>query len=83
MQAQQSAAMKAITVRNVPDALYGRLVRLAEKSRRSLQQQVLVLLESAPNPDAAPLERARAIREALAGRKLGDTVREVRAERQR
>jgi hypothetical protein len=83
MHAQQIACMKAITVRNVPDALYGRLVRLAEKNRRSLQQQIIVLLDSAPNPDLALLDRARAIRETLAGRNLGDSVNEVRQERAR
>ncbi|MCK6526319.1 hypothetical protein L6R50_01730 [Myxococcota bacterium] len=76
--------LKVITVRNVPDDLYRTLARLAERNRRSLQQQVLVLLEQARVYDRdSPVERARAMRRRFAGRALGDTVAEVRAERER
>ncbi len=74
--------MKAITLRNVPDDLHQALVRLAQRNRRSLQQQLLVLLEQARSLDGeSPLRRAAELRQRLAGRDLGDTVAEIRAER--
>ncbi len=77
--------MRVLTVRNVPDDLYAALVRQAEQNRRSLQQQVLVLLERGRDLGAAesPLETAQRIRAQLAGRPLGDTVAEIRADRER
>ena len=76
--------MKVITVRKVPDDVYEALANLARRNRRSLQQQVIVLLERAKvSLQESPVERARAIRKKLEGRKLGDTVREIRQDRRR
>lgn len=76
--------MKVVTVRNVPDDVHRALTRLAERNRRSLQQQALVLLERARRLDRdSPLEAARALREQLQGRELGDSVAEVRQDRER
>ena len=81
---QNAVIMKTITVRNVPDDLLVELKRLAAQNRRSLQQQVLLLLERArASRRESPLDRAAALRGRLAGRELGDTVREVRDERAR
>ncbi len=76
--------MKTITVRNVPDDLHRDLRRLAERNRRSLQQQALVLIERARVARLdSPAQRAAEIRERLSGRVLGDCVADVRAERDR
>jgi plasmid stability protein len=76
--------MPAITIRNVPDDLYRTLVKLAGRNRRSLQQQLLVILEQARVlDDDSPLEKASRIRRKLAGRKLGNSVAELREERAR
>jgi len=76
--------MKVITVRNVPEDLHRALSRLAERNRRSLQQQALVLLERARGLDReSPLDAARLLRERLAGRNLGDCVAEIREDRER
>ncbi len=76
--------MKTITVRNVPDDLYADLRRLAARNHRSLQGQALVLLERARLARLrSPWRRAEEIRRGLAGRDLGDTVAEVRRERER
>ena len=76
--------MKALTIRNVPDDLYRDLKELARRNRRSLQQQILVLLERVRvgRPPSA-VQRAAEIRARLAGRDLGDTVAELCAERER
>lgn len=77
-------AVKAITIRNITEDLYNAVVRLAQLNRRSIQQQVIILLERARQLDTEPPpDRARSIRERLSGRPLGDTVQELRAERQR
>ena len=84
MNAHHNEVMKVITVRNVPDDLYRIIARLARRNRRSIQQQVIVLLERARvSASESPVERAAAIRRSLSGRKLGDTVREIRKDRDR
>jgi plasmid stability protein len=76
--------MKTLTVRNVPDDVYRALSAMASRNRRSLQQQVLVVLERARALDQpSPLLRATQWRERLAGRPLGNTVAEIREERRR
>jgi plasmid stability protein len=84
MHAHHNEGMKVITVRNVPDDLHRALSRLAARNRRSLQQQALVLLDRARRLDRdSPLEAAQSIRKRLAGRELGDSVAEVREDRER
>ncbi len=76
--------MKIITIRNVPDDLYGVITRLAERNRRSIQQQVLSILERARVLDStSPASKAEEIRKRLSGRDLGNTVNEIRKERRR
>ncbi len=76
--------MKTITVRNIPDDLYRAITELAHRNRRSIQQQVLSILERARRLHGhPPTQRASEIRLMLAGRELGNTVEEVRQERQR
>ncbi len=74
--------MPTITVRDVPEELLHQLKALAERNSRSLQQQLLVLLEQVRIFDRpSAFDRAAAIREGLKGRTLGDVVADVRAER--
>lgn len=76
--------MKVLTVRNVPEDLYQIIARLARQNRRSIQQQTLTILDRARILDTdAPVERAEGIRHRLAGRKLGNTIDEIREERSR
>ncbi len=84
MMSLQYDGMKVITVRQIPDDLYRAIADLARKNRRSIQQQVLMLLEQARvSTDPSPVALARSIREGLAGRCLGKTVEEIRKERER
>ena len=76
--------MRVMTIRNVPEEVHRALVRLARRNRRSLQQQVLKLLEAVRRLDReSPLEEAAAMRERLKGRTLGDTVAQIREDRGR
>ena len=76
--------MKAITIRNIPDELYRSIARMARRNRRSMQQQVLMILDKSRILDnESPVDNAKKIRERLAGRELGNTVREIRKERSR
>lgn len=76
--------MTTLTIRDVPDDVYQALKALAARNRRSLSQQAVTLLEHVRAlPATPPSERAAALRERLANRPLGDTVAELREDRER
>ena len=76
--------MKIITIRNIPDDLYRVIIRIAKRNRRSIQQQMLMIIERARILDTeSPVEKAMEIRKRFSGRKLGNTVEEIREERNR
>ena len=76
--------MKIITIRNIPDDLYRVIIRIAKRNRRSIQQQMLTIIERARILDTeSPVEKAMEIRKRFSGRKLGNTVEEIREERNR
>jgi plasmid stability protein len=76
--------MKAIMIRNIPKHIYEAIQELARRNHRSMQQQVIQLLEQFVRlKGSSPLERAGAIRDRLQGRELGDTLAELRQERAR
>ncbi len=76
--------MKNMTIRNVPEDLHRAIVDLARRNHRSIQQQVIVLLERARRLHGdSPTELAASWRRRLEGRELGDTVEEIREERTR
>lgn len=58
-----------LTLKNIPDELYGRLKAAAEAHRRSLNSEVLVCLEAVLLPQRVSAQervaRARALRQAL------------------
>ena len=71
--------MKSMTVRDIDEDLYGVLVRLATENRRSLQQQVLLILEAeAATHRIGLVGRAQAWRDRLRDRDVGDVVKDVR-----
>lgn len=76
--------MKVLTIRNVPEATYQALVARAQRNRRSLQQEALLLIERVRGLEKLDnLDHARDLRRKLKGRELGDTVSELRDERNR
>ena len=76
--------MKTVTIRNVPDDLYNVITELAKRNRRSIQQQLLVVLDRARRLHSEPPGvKASEMRKKLAKRNLGDTVTEIRSERDR
>lgn len=76
--------MKNVTIRNVPDDLYSLLNDLARRNRRSIQQQLLVILDRVRMLQGEPPGvKAAAMRQKLSTRNLGDTVKELREERAR
>jgi len=76
--------MKVLTIRNIPDDLYRVITRIAKRNRRSIQQQVLKIIERVRVLDnESPVEKAMEIRKHLVGRELGNTVEEIREDRNR
>lgn len=68
--------MHTITVKNIPPDIYKRLKRIAEANRRSLNSQILVVLEQSVTSrkldPAAILAQARKLRERTASHKWTD-----------
>lgn len=67
---QRGVPMPILTIRNVPDELYGRLKASASERRRSLNSEVIECLQVGlaarrPREVEGFLDRARAAREAL------------------
>jgi len=76
--------MKAMTLKNIPDDLYMAIASLAKRNNRSMQRQVLAILDKARILlHESPAQRASDIRIRLSGRSLGNTVEEIRKERNR
>lgn len=76
--------MKAISIRNVPDHIYEELQNMAKTNRRSLQEQIKLILEKEVNlSNRSFLADAAQWRKRLQGRNLTDTVNTVRKDRQR
>ena len=79
--------MPNLLVRNIPEPVVRALKRRAELHRRSLQQEILTVLEAAVDESSRPTaaELAAAIREQLAasGRAFGDSVELIREDRRR
>ncbi|MFZ5499262.1 MAG: FitA-like ribbon-helix-helix domain-containing protein [Pseudomonadota bacterium] len=76
--------MKALHIRNLPDEVHEALKRLAAASHRSVQEYVRALIEREVRlAKPSPVEAARHWRGKLAGRTLGDTIEDVRADRAR
>jgi plasmid stability protein len=66
-----------ISIKNVPEALAQRLRDRAEKNRRSLQRELLVILEEAAGPRLSAREAMDRVRE-LGLKTPGDSVRLIR-----
>ena len=76
--------MKAISVRNVPEEIYAGLQIMAKKNRRSLQEQIKLILEQEVElANRSFLASAAEWRKRLKGRGLNDTVAMVRKDRNR
>ncbi len=81
--------MTNLSLRDVPDELYQQIKEMAEHERRSINQQILVLLERAvqqqqrPNPDV--LKRIDRQREAIAARIgiMPDSTEQIAEDRSR
>ena len=76
--------MKAISLRNVPEDVYAGLQEMAKTNRRSLQEQVKLILEQeAKLTKRSFLADAADWRRSFQGRDFNDTVKDVRKDRQR
>ncbi len=79
--------MPDVLVRGVPQSTLDSLKERAAQHRRSLQQELLSILEVAATPvlDRTPEQVAAAIRERLAqtGRVFGDSTPLIREDRER
>ncbi|MDP6629919.1 MAG: hypothetical protein QGH42_05390 [Kiritimatiellia bacterium] len=76
--------MKTLTIRKVPDDVYLDLTEWAAENRRSLQEQVLYIIEEDVKlRHISVMESAAEYRTRLATRQTGDVVQDVREDRER
>jgi plasmid stability protein len=76
--------MKAISIRNIPDDVYSALQKMAKRNRRSLQEQIKLILEQeAKLGNRSFLIEAAEWRKRLKDRNLKDSVEMVRKDRAR
>jgi plasmid stability protein len=76
--------MKSLSIRNLSDDTYAHLQFLAKANRRSLQEQVKLLLEQeVALIKGSSLARADLWRQRLNARAPGDTVASIREDRDR
>ena len=76
--------MKTLTVREVPDEVYGVIKQEAEANHRSIQEQVrYVLAKEARLRNGGFGAAAKKWRTKVAGRPMGDTVADIREGRNR
>lgn len=76
--------MKAISLRSVPENVYSALQVMAKKNRRSLQEQIKLILEQEVElANRSFMAGAIQWRKRLKGRGLSDTVKTVRQDRER
>lgn len=76
--------MKSISIRNVSDDVYKSLQETARKNRRSLQEQIKLILEQEVKLKSRSfLAGAAQWRRLLQNRELTDTVNMVRKDRER
>ena len=77
-------APKSISIRNVPEDVYAALQAMAKKNRRSLQEQIKLILEREVKlSNKSFLAKASEWRKRLQGRQLTDTVKAIREDRER
>ena len=79
--------MTDLLVRNIPDDTLDSLKKRARRHRRSVQQEVLAILDEKAGEEDAPsaAEVAARIREHLraSGRQFADSIADLRADRER
>ena len=76
--------MKAISIRNVPEDVYAGLQETAKTNRRSLQEQIKLILEREVTLNKRSfLADAAEWRKKFQERHFKDTVKDVRKDRQR
>jgi plasmid stability protein len=76
--------MKAISIRNVPENVYAGLQEMAKTNRRSLQEQIKLILEQEVTLNKRSfLADAAEWRKKFQRRQFKDSVKDVRKDRQR
>ncbi len=76
--------MAQVIVRNLDEAVVVRLKRRAAANKRSLEQELRLVLAAAARPALGEFrEKAAAIRQRSAGRRQTDSVRLIREDRDR
>ena len=71
--------MPLLQVRDCPDDVYQKITRVARREKRTIAQQVVVLLETSLGQEQSNLERRRKLMEKINQRTIPEGVRNVDA----
>ena len=82
--AELETILKSISIRNVPDDVYIVLQAMAKVNRRSLQEQVKILLEQEIRlQKGSSVTKSSEWRDRLKSRKMSNIVQSIRKDRER
>ena len=73
--------MPLLQVRDCPDDIYQKITRVARREKRTIAQQVLVLLETSLGQEQSNLERRRRLIEKIDQRTVREGVKNIDAVR--
>ena len=73
--------MPLLQVRDCPDDIYQKITRVARREKRTIAQQVLVLLETSLGQEQSNLERRRRLIEKIDQRTVREDVKNIDAVR--
>ena len=71
--------MPLLQVRDCPDDIYQKITKVAKREKRTIAQQVLVLLETSLGQEQSNLERRRKLIEKIDQRIVREDVRNIDA----
>jgi len=71
--------MALLQVRDCPDDIYQRITRVARREKRTIAQQVLVLLETGLGQESSNLDRRSQVLERIHGRTVSPEAQAIDA----
>ena len=69
--------MPLLQVRDCPEDIYKKIAIVAKQQKRTLAQQIVVLLEKSLGQDQSNMERRKQLLDKIKARNIADAVKEI------
>lgn len=69
--------MPLLQVRDCPEDIYNKIAIVAKQQKRTLAQQIVVLLEKSLGQDQSNMERRKQLLDKIKARNIADAVKEI------